>query len=548
MRKKLNNISISGWFNIAVLTIFIILLGIFFCGMPKYYDDYSYQQTLAPWYVSQGIYDITEGGDILNYGIPWDSIYEMWHGRAMVDNVRLGNILIVLLLMLPKWLGGLISLSAWVIAMILSFKLAGVEIKSSALVSLAIIIWGIFLPWQSAMAVLDFQFNYILPTALSLILIYKFRACLSPSLQRSKKVNTVRYPDFIAGAGYLFLGIIIGWWHEGFSIPVAAGLIFLCAAYRNFRNYKIYCSILGLVVGIVVLALAPGTAVRLHAYHSTIISKFINTFAFNLPYFFFIAFVWLAARKSGFRQIRQNKLLMFCMISGLIPILMGFATFVQARVTWFTQILSVIGIMYLFQEYLTSFWKSYNLRNLLLILPFLILVLGRFAVADIYVFKARKVFSQSIDRYIKNPDKTIFSDVKTGRDFPMITGNLPDILFPVTMVEVAHFLGHKTGVENFAVIPDELQYVKRNSGMIVSPQGVRLYRGRLFLPAEHTNLKNYKIIDVKVDYGLGVRNVPAYPYHFKSEADDNEYVYLNLIEPWLDSHISEIKSLELPNP
>lgn len=552
MAKKINlqNIKFGQLlnFNYLILAIFIILLGIFFCCMPKYYDDYSFQQTLAPWYMSQGIYDITEGGNILKYGIPWDSVSEMWHGRAMFDNVRLGNILIVLLLMLPKWLVGLISLTAWLISMILSFKLAGIEIKRSALVGLAIILWGIFLPWQSCLAVLDFQFNYVLPTALSLILIYQFRDYLSPPMQIGKKINAVRYPTIPVAAGYFLLGLIVGWWHEGFSIPIAGSLIFLAAAYKNCRNYKFYCSIFGLAIGIVILVLAPGTTVRLNAYQSTIISKLLNTIAFNLPYYFFITILLLRGRRSGFRQIGQNKLLMFCIVGGLIPILLGFATFVQARVTWFTQILSVIGIMYVFQHWHTAFWKSYNFRNLLLLLPFLMIVLCRFAVADVYVFKARKVFSQAVNQYIKNPDKTVFADVKTGRDFPMITGNLPDILFPVTMVEVAHFLEHKTGTLNFTVIPDELKDINRNSGIIVSPRGVRLYRGRLFIPAELIDLKNYKIIDVKVDYGLGIRSVRTYPYHFTSDADGKEYIYLNMIEPWLDSHISEIKSVELPNP
>lgn len=54
------------------------------------------------------------------------------------------------------------------------------------------------------------------------------------------------------------LATVAGAWHEGFAIPVTAGLVTLMISYKDFRKKKYIIVALGLSVGILFLLLGAG--------------------------------------------------------------------------------------------------------------------------------------------------------------------------------------------------------------------------------------------------------------------------------------------------
>lgn len=512
-------------------------------SMPKYYEDYAYHRYIADWYFSQGITDITDGGNIAKAGIPLDGIEQTWIVRGQDDNIRLGNLLDVLILLLPKWVGGLIAALCWLFSMLLSFKIANIDIGKSSMVSFAIAAWGIFLPWMSHIGCQIFQFNYIVPTFLSLSIVY-LTTKMATDTGSILKINT-NSKSLLKYFSLFLLGILTGWWHEGFSLPLICGLVALILFYKDMRRFDVIAAIIGLILGVLIVIASPGTGARLSNTSAESVSL-KNIILYNIPYYIFIAICIAALFRKGLKFIKDNKIIIFCVISGLIPILISLLTFSQARVTWWSIIISTVGMIKILPTLWPRLCGKYSVVNLLCLTPVVLLLFIRFTVTDIYAFKLRNMMSQAISIYETNPDTTLYSQLITSKDFPLITGNLPDVLLPSDMFVIADFLSVKSGKTNFKIIPEELRDVTALSGREVSKTGVREYRGRLFLATDSIDYNDYAMIIIDADYGHGFKPVRTYPYHFTSESDGNTYLYLNMIEPWPESHLFPIREVRLP--
>ena len=100
-------------FNTVLWLMTVAGMGVFFIGMPKYYDDYMYMVHLRPWFASQGIDFPENGGNVVRAGIPWGGILDTWREHYGDDNIRLPNLLIPFFLLFPKWVGSGIMTLLW---------------------------------------------------------------------------------------------------------------------------------------------------------------------------------------------------------------------------------------------------------------------------------------------------------------------------------------------------------------------------------------------------------------------------------------------------
>lgn len=58
------------YWNVLWLLMYLVGMGVFFVGMPKYYDDYWYMEHLRPWFEAQGVMVPENGGNIFSGGFP----------------------------------------------------------------------------------------------------------------------------------------------------------------------------------------------------------------------------------------------------------------------------------------------------------------------------------------------------------------------------------------------------------------------------------------------------------------------------------------------
>lgn len=528
--------------------IFSVVLGIYLIVMPRFVDDYWYMFNLTEWLKQQGDYNPNGKVDLVNYPFPWAEIFETWKDHYLIDNSRLCNVLVVFFLLIPKWIGSSIAVFAWMYTMASSFKLSGINFKKSAIVLMGIILWALFIPWPSHLGWLDYQFNYVLSSALSLCLVGLWFS-IDKKFQFKRQLKGIK--KFITLFLYFLISLIVGLWHEGFSLPIFVGFLFLVVCYNRFRNSYCYLILLGLAIGIIFLAIAPGTQVRMEATDLIPIPLYIKIFKtiiFNIPYWIFIVVLACVIYSHGLISVMQKKLIGFCVISGIIPLFMGLATFAVARVYWWTQLVSILGLMILCQNYYNHYWHKYRIKNLMWLIPLAMFALARFIYMDYYAFKTRGAVHDAIITYQKNPEKSIFEDVITNNEIPFYCVMMQDVvLLKDYQVNIAHFLETWSGKRNFAIIPSELKYVTAKSGReLDGPLDAREIDGLVFIPERNYNQdKLYAEELFSIDFGKWNKEVTGCIFKFTSEADGQSYYFINLRTPWPERNIFDIKGIEL---
>lgn len=83
-------------------------------------------------------------------------------------------------------------------------------------------------------------------------------------------------PDVARNATVLFVSMIAGIWHEGFSVPLLAGFV-VALPFMDFRRRKttVY-AIIGLAIGALLLWLSPGMRSRLSGTSGGLLQHFAD--------------------------------------------------------------------------------------------------------------------------------------------------------------------------------------------------------------------------------------------------------------------------------
>lgn len=541
---KVKSVTPAGWINLTMLAIFTILLGIFLMGMPKYMDDYSFLLQLSDWYYENGVADPTEGVNVFKAGLPFDSISQMWSEHWSTDSDRLANLIGSFMLIFPKWFGSLFPWIAWMFVMYFSFKIAGVKINQTLPISLAIVFWGIFLPWPSHMGALMYQYNYIIPTAFSLYVIY-----LATSNKKSNYFNNYLNRHYwIKNLLYCLLGLFTGLWHEAFTATLIMIIFVLFLYLREWKKWDLYFLIIGLVIGLIFLIFTPGTGSRIEDKEIKGDYQLYKIIAYNLLYYLFVTILIIRKLTKKERFILSDKIIIICIFGGFTPILISLLTYTYARITWMTQILSIIGIIHILKLSMNNKTRIYYKVNLIFSILLLIGVNLRFVIIDIDVFKIRNMMAENIYRYIRDPNKSVFGNVITGANFSFISYKMPDIIISSYYAMNAHFFRNWSGKTDFAIIPEELKFASVLNGKQIKGD-VPIYElgGRYFLSGNEVGYFHHQLVELEIDYSGTIKKVRGYVYRFISEADGQEYVYLAIIDPWYEGHFKQIQSINFVN-
>lgn len=171
-------------------------------------------------------------------------------GIRLNDNFRIANILApVFSLIIPHKLwfsllfGIMVAATVWLICRLTSRDTTGAPLATAVWLGITL-----FLPWRNHLLIGDYALNYIFAGTLTL-------ATLLAVTNRA--YSTARRTSW--GAVAIILPILLGAWHEGFALPLAAGFLLL-AIVRRFRVPPIIplAAILCAATAIAWIALSPG--------------------------------------------------------------------------------------------------------------------------------------------------------------------------------------------------------------------------------------------------------------------------------------------------
>ena len=548
LRRKLS-------FNTLLLIIFLVGVGFYFLGTPRTGDDYTYLEFFKPWLDSQpeilneqGFAMVDKGGNIFKYGFPVDEYVETLKYRYEDNNIRLANITAIFFLILPRWVGPLISLLMIFFIIRISLRLVRIDSDSSPLLPIFLGCFTILIWCGDKLNEFDFQANYIWGLFIAVILL---RHLWGESLKL--------LPSAI-------LGFILGCWHEGLAIPVLAGLGAMCVLFRGCRNSKYYVAMFAIAFGCGLLFLSPGMQSRIDGVNTQEVYSLrylMIVLSYSIWFWMALALAIIVAIRVGWRRVFTDRMIVFLMVSGVVSFIVLYRTSVVFRAGFWMYFSAALLTIYLISIGFQNFWRKYNWKNLSIGIPLLLLVYTHWGYVAYYSLYYNRVVSEQVKLWLKHPGETRFAAVIPLQEMPLMCGNLPmawyvsptyfDWITSYYKPDEEKRLGRDLNCYESmsSLIPERLRDVTSTSGRAM-PGGlpVREYKGLLFMPETLFITDAFKKdgvsrgkFTITCDYGKGYVKKRAYLTSFISEADGKRYCYLEPQVNWYITHFKHVKRI-----
>lgn len=529
------------------LMVFLAAFAFYFIVAPKCYDDYLFLWYIWPWFEQQGLLTPEWGGDVWNYGIPWDLILDTWCDSFETDNVRLPNLIVPFILLCPRWVGGLILTVLFAWSVILAFRLAGVDWRRSRLVPMAVLLWTYFLPWQDRFASIDFSLNYIMPAWLVLLL-YDY-------LQKNRGRGGWRVPVWSS-----LLGLLIGWSHEEVGLSACCGLIVLMVADREWRCRSALYACVMMLMTVTASLITPGMMNRIAESGNSIpglssLLRFYYLWQKNLVNFVLVCgLLTVSVMRFNMRQVISNPLIVFLFVSSTVNAGCMLILTLDGRVFYYSEFVSVIILMQLIRINFsgTNIKKTGWLHfvNAVLVL----VAFYRLLVFDCFAVMMRRNSIPAMEEFAKNPAGGFFGELPDRNWLPLWMGPGVDDYVNISFyyyVDILRQEPRENRAQAYtysnitrAAVPHALEYITPESGMeMPGDHRIRIVDGYMFMKEEDADAEEtaFSRIKVEIDYGSGRFTDMGEAYRFRSKGDGRYYVWLvPLYKGWYVSHFKPI--------
>lgn len=492
--------------------LFAIGFGIFFMATPKYLDDYWYMEHTYDWFERQGIWNPDEGGNPFVYGLPWEGLEEIIRYHYLTDTTRICNIIGTFAILLPKWLCSLPALIALLYTVYGCFKLADVDMRRSWLVGIGLSLWVITPLWYHVMGTMIFQYNYVLSGALCVGLLLMIKNAMQGNPPRM--------------VWFILLTLLVAVWHEGFTLPMLAGLIAVAACFRDCRNKWIYVAILILTVGMAWHLLSVATLER---------SEQIGYFGFNpkriIRSLWYHRAMWLLGLVSiifmirkGWRRYFSDRLFIFSLTSVCVAIGLVYITSIE-RAAWWGDMAAVIMTLSMLRQ-LNSGLRGYKGWRGWVAAPLMLWSGFQLAAADVFAVRYAREYPKIVRDFLNEPGTTYFSELA---DYPWIGIWFMQFNDNYKFIHPEFPKQFYWGLDNehnfLTIMPAGLSHIEM-SKLKPLDGDMGLYRYGPYMVAPTDSIDNYWLKHVDLDYGwFKVRDRYILCMPFTSAADGRRYIY-----------------------
>lgn len=509
-RYKRNN---SFIFYAIAAGIISILYCIMFILTPTYADDL--------WYLENSI---GEPGSLDYFLSTIKNCYNHWQ----YDTGRLSNMVAAPFLSLfPKWIyAAITSFAVWIIYM------GGPILTNSKFDSYATSLWVMSItfvfPWFDFMFGIIFSINYVWAAAILLLFLYWFK-------KTQNQANISIYSQLCL----FFISYILGWWHEGLSVPL---IISLCAYFiirKQIPNRTQLLMLSGLTLGIFMILCMPAFWNSTHARQSVLFKpvlwETLLSFAFISVFYLYVLIFICMLFKQSFRSklmINNKKNLAICisfLTFGLIGSAIYLKYYVGPRVGCFVQFISTIAIMYLCHINKTpNIFNKIYFRRIIISLS-LSLAFINMTASVINQKKLTKEFTDvlSLMKNTPNGNSFIFYD-QTPR-------KLSIDLFKPSYKALNTPYGLKHGLNGLSILPQQLStfYTDNPSVQVCSDSTLYIFKNYL-LTRQYTE-EQPSTISLLLKDGRKIRS-RIFPYKFK-DRKGAEWIYIKTVSQTFDPNL-----------
>lgn len=218
----------------AILGLVAVGTGIMCIFFPYAFDDFMFLRSL-------GI-----SADGMASPFDWTNLKIAIKWRYEYDTIRLANFSAWIACLLPKWVSGLLSGAAFSAGIYCFARAIGLSPRQWAPLALLAATTTAMPSWSDTIVVMSYQYNYMWSMALGAAVIWLF----------------LKGHYLPVGAAFA-IGMVMGWWHEGFSMPLIAGFVAVMILNSPLRSRWRMWLVGGLVVGAAIIAAAPGISARI---------------------------------------------------------------------------------------------------------------------------------------------------------------------------------------------------------------------------------------------------------------------------------------------
>lgn len=428
------------------------------------------------------------------------------------DNIRLANIVMILTILLPKWLTAAASAVMVGYVIVEGLRIAGCTRSKAAAMALASYV-VLILPWQDQMYVFDFQLNYLWASAVSLLLLGNVL------MSRGRLLPMA------------LLGLVAGMWHEGFSIPLIAGMLtlfILSPAHRNKLNYTCFAC---LCLGALWLVAAPATFYRLK-WTPWFADRMNIVAVVSVPALAFVA----VSAAIMLRKRKADTGLAVLAVIALCSTAIMLATKHGPRVGWLGVLTAGIGLVYIMEKYART---ALNGRAMLSVsAAAFLLSVWHLSAVDVLCYRLGSETSEILSAYRRDPRQTIFNRMTLRSDAPLVCMQRPYFDWFAHQKTVALF-GRYYGGSGPKVVPEQLRgFVPHDEEQLWGE--FYICKDYIVGPAESSEPD---VVTLSADYGYGSRERLFYRVPFTSEGDGKEYAWYYPDGTSLDQVIGKLKSL-----
>lgn len=499
--------------------------GLVFWLVPSYADDL--------WYGLRNAHYIRG----LVPDVDWQGVAETIQEHFATDNARLPNVIMSVAVIMPKWICALISTLLWFYAIRKIFSLAGIGKGKGLLpVALGVFFISFLLPWFEAFGALAYQLAYIWGTAIVMW-------CMGRFVGEHDKVNRSKRQAALCFAAGLLLGV----WHEGFSVTfMAFGAMITVLDRHRYLNKRNVLMLAGCFIGTLYLFILSPAMDRADGLHEGLSASKLMITALGEPAFMLLCLVWLIllcfrATRPRLKEASKRQALIFAIsltAGAAVNFMIHLLSVNSPRAGWCGQIFSIIAIIVLIgiafpTRYNPGRQKGITVKAvaacLLLAISFL-----RLGASDFYAIKLHNEFPRVIAEAGASPVHQAFTDFPTEFDAPLICAFFPDFTFYTAEANrkfMMHFYDFED--EGFAVVPSKLAQTALNAGQAIeSDRQIRLFGPYLFTAVENMPEITGQAGEFTADVSFGPltrRGQRVLYYRYTSRADGNDYYWLY---PW----------------
>ena len=323
-RKYVNNDVSLQWFYWGIIAMVTIVHILVYSIMPYTCDDFWYMTPLRDYCMG------------IDTSFPANGLWECWKYHYEFDNIRLANVVFTFTLLIPKIFPSIMSGLLVGVMLWLSSRLSGLSWRNPLLLVVSALMLSFMLPWYEEMFTQCFALNYIWSSALSLWLAWAF-------------FYKNRQPHVAISA---ILGVIMGAWHEGIAGPLLVGFVIYLVVDKRAINRQRLAMIIGLVVGLVWLAMAPGLQTNV-GYKTTSFDLYAvlrKVLLYHTPLLILMLSIVIALLKKTTRKLILDPIFVAFVAISVSGSALNFITNVGVRTGWMGYLFGIIATIYLWRQ------------------------------------------------------------------------------------------------------------------------------------------------------------------------------------------------------